>query len=175
MSGLWLDPGQTPLAGASIRWYLPYLPCTRHCTARLSASATRCTRPMDAACALGLRRPGCRANTSKPRPQVAVQSTRTDAPGRSSGLLQGRSTPTCAYCDHQENRKSVIGRDHLRVPSVVPLPASGLSAASGLSIIIIARGRPRCEHSETVKEGGSRGRRGDDHDRAGRTGTSVGM
>jgi len=36
------------------------------------------------------------------------------------------------YCDHQENRKSVIGRDHLRVPSGVPLPASGLSAASGL-------------------------------------------
>jgi hypothetical protein len=40
------------------------------------------------------------------------------------------------YCDHQENRKpeSVIGRDHLRVPSGVPLPASGLSAASGLSL-----------------------------------------
>jgi hypothetical protein len=36
------------------------------------------------------------------------------------------------YCDHQENRKSVIGRDHLRVPSGVPLPAAGLSAASGL-------------------------------------------
>ena len=36
------------------------------------------------------------------------------------------------YCDHQENRKSVIGRDHSRVPSGVPLPAaSGLSAASG--------------------------------------------
>ena len=36
------------------------------------------------------------------------------------------------YCDHQENRKSVIGREHLRVPSGVPLPASGLSAASGV-------------------------------------------
>ena len=33
----------------------------------------------------------------------------------------------------QENRKPDIGRDHLRVPSGVPRPASGLSAASGLS------------------------------------------
>jgi hypothetical protein len=44
------------------------------------------------------------------------------------------------YCDHQENRKSVIGRDHLRVPSGVPLPASGLSAASGLSLESTQRG-----------------------------------
>jgi hypothetical protein len=44
------------------------------------------------------------------------------------------------YCDHQENRKSVIGRDHLRVPSGVPLPAAGLSAASGLSLESTQRG-----------------------------------
>ena len=44
------------------------------------------------------------------------------------------------YCDHQENRKSVIGRDHLRVPSGVPLPAVGLSAASGLSLESTQRG-----------------------------------
>ncbi len=36
-----------------------------------------------------------------------------------------------AYCDHQENRESV-NVDHLRVPSGEPLPAAGLSAASGL-------------------------------------------
>ena len=39
------------------------------------------------------------------------------------------------YCDHQENRKSVIGREHLRVPSGVPLPASGLSAACRTSFV----------------------------------------
>ena len=38
----------------------------------------------------------------------------------------GRRIGTKIYCDHQENRKSVIGRDHLRVPSGVPLPAVGL-------------------------------------------------
>ena len=47
---------------------------------------------------------------------------------------------SATYCDHQENRKSVIGRDHLRVPSGVPLPAVGLSAASGLSLESTQRG-----------------------------------
>ena len=52
------------------------------------------------------------------------------------------------YCDHQENRKSVIGRDHLRVPSGVPLPASGLSAASGLSLESTQRGTTASQRAE---------------------------
>ena len=53
-----------------------------------------------------------------------------------------------SYCDHQENRKSVIGRDHLRVPSGVPLPASGLSAASGLSLESTQRGTTASQRAE---------------------------
>ena len=52
------------------------------------------------------------------------------------------------YCDHQENRKSVIGRDHLRVPSGVPLPAAGLSAASGLSLESTQRGTTASQRAE---------------------------
>ncbi len=55
------------------------------------------------------------------------------------------------YCDHQENRKSVIGRDHLRVPSGVPLPASGLSAASGLLLESTQRGTTASQRAECSK------------------------
>jgi hypothetical protein len=52
------------------------------------------------------------------------------------------------YCDHQENRKSVTGREHLRVPSGVPLPASGLSAASELSLESTQRGTTASQRAE---------------------------
>ena len=59
---------------------------------------------------MGLRRPGCSANTTrKPRLEVAVQSTRTDA--RSSG--QGRSTPTCAIME--SCRRLTLGRPESRL------------------------------------------------------------
>ena len=106
-----------------LRWQAP--PFAGICHIYRAAMHCQCTRPMDAACALGLRRPGCRANTSKPRPQVAVQSTRTDAPGRSSGLLQGRSTPTCAIMDSDSEP---VTRSHVGGSPWVD-PRAGSSAA----------------------------------------------
>jgi len=55
------------------------------------------------------------------------------------------------YCDHQENRKSVTGREHLRVPSGVPLPASGLRAASGLLLESTQRGTTASQRAECSK------------------------
>jgi len=83
-----------------LRWQAP--PFAGICHIYRAALHCQCTRPMDAACALGLRRPGCRANTSKPRPQVAAQSTRTDTVYNSvvvirripPGLSPGYETPT---------------------------------------------------------------------------------
>ena len=41
-----------------------------------------------------------------------------------------------------------IGRDHLRVPSGIPLPASGLSAASELSLESTQRGTTASQRAE---------------------------
>jgi len=70
--------------------------------------------------------------------------------------VAGRTTVTHTglgrrYCDHQENRKSVTGREHLRVPSGVPLPASGLSAASGLILESTQRGTTASQRAECSK------------------------
>jgi hypothetical protein len=101
-----------------LRWQAP--PFAGICHIYRAAMHCQCTRPMDAACALGLRRPRCRANTSKPRPQVAVQST-------SSGLLQGRSTPspTCAIMDSDSEP---VTRSHVGGSPWVD-PRAGSSAA----------------------------------------------
>ena len=58
------------------------------------------------------------------------------------------STWGVVYCDHQENRKSVIGRDHLRVPSGVPLPASGLSAVRAARV----QGHPEAPSSSFYEQ-----------------------
>ncbi len=69
-----------------------------------------------------------------------------------TAIARGRSGELI-YCDHQENRKSVIGRVHFKlrvVPSGVPLPASGQSAlaASGLSLESTQRGTTTSQPAE---------------------------